>query len=312
MVEPRCVNCARRVPWLSFWGNLTATIYKIVVGVLGGSSALIADGIHSFTDVIGTSAILISRRISDRPADEDHPFGHGKAEFMGSVFIYVVLLFLSVGIFIGGVFVIISGNIAEPRIVTILAAAISVFYNVLMFRLGSCAGSKNNSPALMANAFENRTDAISSVACVLGIGAAVLIDPICDPLAAMAVGVVIFANSIVQLRESMQGLMDRALPPDAVERIRQVVLAQESVCGIGFLKSRQTGSHYWVDLGIQVPGNLSVPQSDAVAATVRGELMSRSARFHSVEVFVSAAPDIAQEPPTEPTASGDEASTRSD
>ena len=168
MVEPRCVNCARRVPWLSFWGNLTATIYKIVVGVLGGSSALIADGIHSFTDVIGTSAILISRRISDRPADEDHPFGHGKAEFMGSVFIYVVLLFLSVGIFIGGVFVIISGNIAEPRIVTILAAAISVFYNVLMFRLGSCAGSKNNSPALMANAFENRTDAISSVACVLG------------------------------------------------------------------------------------------------------------------------------------------------
>jgi cation diffusion facilitator family transporter len=290
MPKERCIRCGNRVPWISFWGNATITVYKVVVGVLGGSSALIADGIHSFTDVIGTSVIIGTRKISDRPSDEGHPYGHGKAEFLGSTFIYTVLLFLSCAIFIGGLLVILEGQTRTPRIVTLLAAVVSVAYNVVMYLLGRCAGRKNNSPAILANSFENRADAISSVAVIVGITAAILIHPVCDPIAAMLVGVIIFVNCLIQLNESLSGLMDQALSGKAVQRIKRVALAQKGVTGVDFVKTRQTGRNYWVDLGILVPGNLNVARSDNIASNVRNELMRRSERLHNVEVYVAPAP----------------------
>jgi cation diffusion facilitator family transporter len=289
MPEERCIRCGNRVPWISFWGNSTITVYKVSVGFLGGSAALIADGIHSFTDVIGTSVIIGTRKVSDRPADECHPYGHGKAEFMGSTFIYTVLLFLAGAIFIGGLLVILEGQIKTPRMVTVLAAAVSVAYNVFMYFLGTCAGKRNNSPAILANAFENRADAISSVAVIVGITAAILVNPIWDPIAAMIVGVIIFVNCLIELNKSLSGLMDRALSPEAVRRIRRIALAQVGVAGVDFIKTRQTGSDYWVDLGILVRENLDVARSDKIASAVRHELMRRSDRFRQVEVYVAPA-----------------------
>lgn len=289
MPEERCIRCGSRVPWISFWGNSTITVFKISVGFLGGSAALIADGIHSFTDVIGTSVIIGTRKVSDRPADGCHPYGHGKAEFMGSTFIYTVLLFLAGAIFVGGLLVILGGQIGTPRIVTLLAAAVSVAYNVLMHCLGMCAGKKNNSPAILANAFENRADAISSAAVIVGITAAILINPIWDPIAAMIVGVIIFVNCLIELNKSLSGLMDRALPSEAVGRIRRVALAQEGVRGVDFVKTRQTGSDYWVDLGILVREDLDVARSDKIASAVRNELMRHSEKFQNVEVYVAPA-----------------------
>ncbi|GAB4284476.1 MAG: cation diffusion facilitator family transporter [Deferrisomatales bacterium] len=290
MPEPRCVECGNRVPWISFWGNIAATVYKVTVGVLGGSSALVADGLHSFTDVIGTSAILVSRGVAGRPADDTHPYGHGKVEFMGSAFIYTVLFFLSISIFAGGVLMILEGDTDSPKLVTVLAAGVSVFYNVLMYLMGQCAGRCNNSPALLANSFENRADAISSVACIVGILLAMYVHPIFDPIAAMAVGVVIFVNCLEQMKEALSGLMDKALPPEVIERIEEVVLSQEGVSGVEFIKTRPTGTKFWVDVGIRVPGDLDVKASDAVARAVRALLMSKSERFQTVEVFVAPEP----------------------
>jgi cation diffusion facilitator family transporter len=289
MPRERCIHCGNRVPWISFWGNCTITAYKVSVGILGGSSALIADGIHSFTDVIGTSVIIGTRKVSDRPPDGCHPYGHGKAEFMGSTFIYTVLLFLAGAIFIGGLLLILEGHMRRPRIVTLLAAVVSVLYNVLMYCLGRCAGRRNNSPAILANSFENRADAISSVAVIVGIAAAILIHPVCDPIAAMVVGVIIFANCLIELNKSLSGLMDRALSREAVQRIKRVALAQKGVTGVEYIKTRQTGRDYWVDLGILVREDLTVARSDHIASEVRNELMRRSERFHDVEVYVAPA-----------------------
>ncbi len=287
MLEERCKRCGKRVPWVSFWGNSAITIYKIAVGFLGGSTALIADGIHSFTDVIGTSVIIGTRKVSDKPADKCHPYGHGKAEFMGSTFIYTVLMFLAGAIFVGGLLVIMKGDLKTPRFVTLLAAVVSVSYNVLMYLLGTCAGKRNNSPAILANAFENRADAISSVAVIIGIATAILVHPICDPIAAMIVGVIIFVNCIIELNKSLSGLMDQALSSEAVARIRRVALVQEGVAAVDFIKTRQIGSDYWVDLGILVGEKLDVTRSDKIASAVRNELMRRSERFQHVEVYVA-------------------------
>lgn len=287
MPDERCARCGHRVAWTSFWGNLSLTFYKVLIGVLGGSSALIADGFHSFTDVIGTSVILFSRRISGRPADGSHPYGHGKAEYLAAVFVYVVLVVLATALILGAIVVMRSGDVQAPQSITLLGAGISVFYNTIMYLLGQCAGRRNNSPALLANSFENRADAISSVAVMVGIVLAVTVHPVCDPLAALAVGVVILWNAITQLREASHGLMDKSLPDEVVRRIAGMAVAHAGVTGVDFVKSRRSGTHFWVDLGIGVSPSIGVAEADVIAREVRGDLMRRSERFGDVQVYVS-------------------------
>jgi cation diffusion facilitator family transporter len=287
MPAERCIRCGQRVTWLCFAGNLFMAIYKILIGILGGSGALIADGVHSFTDVIGTSAVLWARRVSGAPADERHHYGHGKAEFLGSAFVYGTLSVLAIGIVFAGAMVIVHGEMAAPGIATPLAAGVSILCNGLMYYLGRCAGERNNSPALMANAFENRADALSSVASITGIVLAIFVHPICDPIAAMLVGVVILINAIHQLVDSLRGLMDKALPKEVVRRIETVAAAHPDVTGVEFVKTRQTGTRFWVDVGIRVRDELRVGDCDDVATAVRRELMGRSERLENVAVFVS-------------------------
>jgi cation diffusion facilitator family transporter len=286
MPDEKCISCGRRVPWYAFFGNLSLTVFKIVVGFLGGSSALIADGFHSFTDVIGTSVILVSCRISEKPADAGHPYGHGKVEFMSATFIYVVLIVLATGIFVGGVTVIVHWELKAPSVLTFLAGGVSILYNVIMYNLGQCAGKRNRSPALLANSFENRADAISSMAVVIGIVLAITVHPILDPIAACIVGVIIFVNCVVELRKSVGGLMDKSLAPDAVERIKQVVLGRRGISDVTFVRSRPIGTNYWLDIGVQVDAECPVDRAEAIAAEVRAELMRRSQHFHTVEVFL--------------------------
>jgi cation diffusion facilitator family transporter len=289
MADERCVRCGRRVPWYAVAGNVSLTVFKVSVGLLGGSKALVADGIHSLTDVIGTSVIIISRRVAERPADDEHPYGHGKVEFMSSAFIYILLLVISAGIFTSGLLSIIEWKLHPPNFVTVLGAAVSIGYNVYMYKLGTCAGRRNGSPALLANAFENRADAISSFAVIIGICLAMFAHPVCDPVAAMMVGIIIFVNCVVELGKAAAGLMDKSLPGDTLARIRSLVVQQRGVKAVTFIKSRSTGNKYWLDIGVQVKRSLPVSRADTIADEIRSALMRRSSHIHSVEVFI--APD---------------------
>jgi cation diffusion facilitator family transporter len=237
--------------------------------------------------VIGTISVLVSRAISANPADEEHHYGHGKVEFMSSAFVYIILIFLSAAIFVGGVLMIVHVRYRKPEPIALLASCVSILVNGLMYNLGLCAGKRTNSPALLANAFENRADALSAIAVVVGVSASVLIHPIFDPIAAMLVGVHIFLNSVKQLKTSAGGLTDKSLPPEYVQRIRSVVRQQGGVESVEFVKTRQTGSNYWVDIGIRVDGDCNVCESEVIAATVRAEIMRRSEKIDSVEVFIA-------------------------
>lgn len=285
MIDPdRCRRCARVAPWWSFAGNLTLAIHKLVVGILGGSAALVADAFHSFADVLGSSTILVSTRVASKAPDAEFPYGRGKAEFIGAVFVYVVLLFFAFGIVWEAIQSMLAADIRPPHYVTAAGALVSVLYNYTMYKFTACAGARNNSPAIMADAFENRADALSSVAVIGGIIAARLIHPICDPIAALVVGLVIIWNCQEQLRGATQGLMDRGLPPERIDAIKEKVLGQPGVCGIAYLRTRQSGVRYWIDLGIRVPDALTVDQADRVANAVRGTVGS-SPQCHYVEVY---------------------------
>jgi cation diffusion facilitator family transporter len=281
-----CRRCARVAPWYSFWGNLALAIHKLVVGILGQSTALVADAVHSFGDVIGSSSILIATRMAGKKPDDKFPYGRGKAEFVSAVFVYVMLLFLATAIMVSSIRSILANEISPPHFVTAASAVVSVLYNYIMYKFTKCAGLRNNSPAILADAFENRADAISSAAVIVGIIAARLIHPILDPIAALIVCVIIFWNCQEQLREAAAGLMDRGLPEDRIDGIRKAAAAQLGVSAVTFVRSRQTGVHFWIDLGIEVKPGVTVEESDAISASVR-EAVSKTPQCHFVDVYVS-------------------------
>jgi cation diffusion facilitator family transporter len=178
-----------------------------------------------------------------------------------------------------------AGTTDPPHYLTVLGALVSVIYNYLMYRFASCVGLRVNSPAIMADAFENRTDAISSVACIVGIIAALLIHPVCDAIAALAVGGVILHNSIEQLREATAGLMDAGLPADRVADIERRVLLREEVARIVYLRSRQIGAGFWVDLGVELEPRMTLKKAAGIALEIEREVGARNMVTHA-EVYV--------------------------
>jgi cation diffusion facilitator family transporter len=166
----------------------------------------------------------------------------------------------------------------------LLGAVVSIAYNYIMFGYATCVGRRNNSPAILADAFENKADAISSVACVGGILGAMFIHPICDPIAALMVGLLIFWNCQEQLREAARGLLDMGLEPEDVEHIKKIALKYEGVLAVSFVKTRRTGARYWMDIGVEVPADLHVDRIDEIAAGIRDELKTNPL-CHHVEVF---------------------------
>ena len=288
-VEPaNCRRCAKAVPWFSLWGNLALGVYKLVVGTVGRSQALVADALHSFADVIGSTGILIATKVSSKDPDDYLPYGRGKAEFIGAAFVYTVLLFFAGGISFTAIKSIISGEMHPPHFVTVLGAVVSVLYNFIMYKYATCVGQRNHSPAILADAFENRADAISSVACIGGILGAMFVHPICDPIAALVVGIIIFFNCKEQLIEAAKSLMDGGLEPEDVEKIRGIVARQPGVVGVPFLRTRRTGARFWFDVGIEVSPDTGVEEADRVAMAIRG-LVKRHPQSHHVEVYVSSA-----------------------
>jgi cation diffusion facilitator family transporter len=280
-----CKNCARIAPWYSFWGNLALAIHKLVVGLLGRSTALVADAVHSFGDVLGSTSVVISTRMAGKQPDRKFPFGRGKAEFVSAVFVYVMLLLLAAGIVFTSVRSILRGDISPPHLVTAASAVVSVLYNYLMYKFTTCVGRRNSSPAILADAFENRADAIASAAVILGIVAARFIHPICDPIAALIVGLIIFWNCQEQLRKAAEGLMDRGLPPEDLDAIGKCAAAQPGVVGVAFLRTRQTGVRYWIDIGVEVSPELTVDAADEIVGAVRNAV-SATPQCHFVEVYV--------------------------
>jgi cation diffusion facilitator family transporter len=300
--EAGCRRCAKVVPWASFWGNFSLAVYKLVVGVLGGSAALVADAVHSFADVIGSGGILVATKVSAKSPDEDFPYGRGKAEFIGAAFVYTILLFFAGGIIIASVQAMLNDELEAPHFATLLGGVVSVLYNVVMYKYATCAGRRNDSPAILADAFENRADAISSTACIVGILGALVIHPICDPIAALVVGIIIAWNCQEQLREAATGLMDNGLSRKETEILTNLALGHAEVQGVPFVRTRKMGPRFWADLGIEVRSDLGVEEADEVAAAIAREVKGLPRCLHA-EVYVVSSSDPTSEthgPPGEP------------
>ena len=283
-MEEKCVRCGKAIPVVCFFGHTTLAIFKTVVGVLAGSKGLVADGLHSASDIIATVMVMITLRISGKKDDESHPWGHGKSEFVGAIIVYAILLGIAIVIFWDAMHAMLSGNKRPPHMVAFFAAVVAVIANFILSGYAYCAGKKLNSPGMVAIANENKADMISGVAVLIGVLAANMGFVILDSVAAIIVGLIIAKTAITLGLASFKDIMDASLPTEKQRLIEKTVLQYREVKGINFLNTRRVGHSVWIDMDIAIDPDKTVKEAHAIVKEVRQALIRRFKHIKDVSI----------------------------
>jgi cation diffusion facilitator family transporter len=267
-------------------GNILLSILKFAAGILGNSSAMIADAIHSASDIVASFFVYIGIKISKKPADEGHPYGHFKAEVVTTLIVGVMLWMAGVEIIKTAIETIRSGDIQTPGMIALVAAVISIGVKEIMYRFTYKAGKEINSPSTIANAMDHRSDAYSSVATLIGIGAARMGFPIMDPIAGIVVSLFIFRMGYEIVVEAVKQIMDENVGDDMIEEVRTLSANVEGVVDTHDIRIRQSGSVYLIDMDIVVDGNITMKMAHDICDDVRADLQNKMDRIEEVRVHI--------------------------
>jgi cation diffusion facilitator family transporter len=285
-----CKDCREEVVWWAFYVNICQTAFKGVLGFLSGSAGLLADSLHSGADVVASAVTMFCVKMSDKPADERYPYGYGNIQYISSAIVGMILLFGAMFLMYESVLKIMSGNLEAPSIVAALGAAVTIVTNELMYRYQVCVGNENNSPAIIANAWDNRSDAMSSVAVLVGVVASVIGFPIADTLAAIGVSLLVGKIGIELISESVKGLMDSSVDVEILQTAWQVTMENPQVHSIYFMRGRNVGEEVHLDIRLRVDPSLRVKDSTAVAEAVKARIQQELPHARDIRLFVSPAP----------------------
>ncbi len=255
--------------------NLLLLIFKFVAGIVGHSAAMVADSVHSLSDFVTDIVVILFVRLSGRPADEDHDYGHGKFETLATLFVSLALLGVAVMLFVNGVVDIVSAlhgeKLETPGLVALIAAAASIVIKEILYRYTVRCGKKVNSQVVVANAWHHRSDALSSIGVLVGVAGAMLMGgswSILDPIAATIVSVFIAKVAYNLLLPSLEELLERSLPKEVEQRILDIILSVDGVSSPHHLRTRRIGNAYAIEVHIRMDGNLTLTQAHAVTTAV--------------------------------------------
>ncbi len=275
---------------ITLWGvavNLALAIMKIAGGIFGQSQALLADGIHSLSDLASDAMVLLAVKHAGEDADEDHPYGHARYETLATVALGILLMGVATGIAYDAILRLEHPNeIAVPALFTLIIAAISIVSNEGLYHATRTVAKKINSPLLEANAWHHRSDAVSSIVVLIGIGATYIGYPILDAVASILVALMIAKIGLSLSRQSVQELVDTALEPEMVEQIKQTILDIEDVRQLHLLRTRRMGHNALVDVHIQVSPKLSVSEGHHITESVEIDLKNRFEEVNDVTVHI--------------------------
>ena len=276
---PPEVSTIRHVTWIGFWINAILMILKIAFGIYGHSDALVADGVHSVSDFATDFIILILVGIAYKKADTAHPYGHGKFETFASLLIAVILFIVAVGIGISGVETIRSVFRGEllprPDLWTLIIALVSILAKELLYHYTVRAGRRINSSSLIANAWHHRSDAISSVATLIGVSAGYFLGDIwriADPIASILIAVFIAVSAIKIALPSVNELLEISLPPSEVEKVAATIAGVDGVKAYHRLRTRRNGHSLIIDTHIKVDPAINVAAGHDIASAVERAL----------------------------------------
>ena len=262
--------------------NFLLLIFKFVSGIVGHSAAMIADAVHSLSDFVTDILVLVFVKISSKPADKDHRYGHGKFETLATAIIGAVLMAVGIGIFYQGatsIYAVYNGQVLpSPGYIALIAAAVSIVSKEAVYWYTTIKGKKLNSQAVVANAWHHRSDAFSSIGTLLGIGGAILGGEkwaVLDPIAAVVVSIFIVKVAISILNGSLQELLEHALPKTVQEEIKQLILSVDGVSEPHHLRTRRVGSNYAIEVHIRMDGNLSLNEAHHITSLVEKKLKEK-------------------------------------
>lgn len=280
----RCGQCGDRAAWAGIWTSTVLFVLKLIVGVTSGSKACIADGLHSASNIITASVIILSQRIGTRSADSRFHYGYGKVEFLAAGLISLLIT--------AGAVVLVSVSIkhmirepsAPPHFSALLMALISIGANEMLFRFMRCAGTQLKSQTILASAWANRADCFSSLAVIVGVVGGKLGFHHLDPIAAFFVVAVIIKVSIKILVGSVKALMDSSVNDAYGKDIETIVQGIEEVRAISGLKTRHIGQKIWVELDILVDPQCTIRDGHVIADRVKDVLLEKKRDLERVLV----------------------------
>lgn len=273
--------------------NVVLFVFKLVAGLLGGSAAMIADAVHSLSDFITDLVVLMFVKLSSKPEDSDHEYGHEKYETLATSIIGIALLAVGLMIMINGVRDIISAiggeQLHQPGMIALWAAIISIVLKEWVYRFTVKAGRKYDSQAVIANAWHHRSDALSSIGTAVGIGGAILLGPkwaILDPIAAVVVSVFIIVAAWQLTKRSTGELLEQSLPEDIKKEIEEIVAREPMTSEVHHLRTRRIGNHIAIEMHLRMPGDITLYESHQHATNIERELRKRFGPFTHIGLHV--------------------------
>lgn len=259
--------------------NLILTAIKIIAGVVGKSGAMIADGIHSLSDLASDIVVLVFVPIAGKAKDKDHQYGHGKFETLATLVVSLILMVVAIRLVASSAKSIISalsGNILpKPGYIALAAAIISIVSKEILYQYTALVARRTDSSVCKANAWHHRSDALSSIGSLLGIGGAVILGnkwTILDPVAAVIIGLMILFVAIKMAKAPIEELMEKSLDEKTEKEITDIILATEGVQNMHNLKTRRNGQSKIIDCHIRVKRTISIVEAHDIATNVEKNL----------------------------------------
>lgn len=275
----------KEIVHITLWGsavNVALTVLKFVAGILGCSAAMIADAVHSLSDLLTDFVVLLFVKISNRPADSEHPYGHGKYETLATSIVAIALLAAGGVLLAEGIEKIVAAFRGEtlkvPGRIALWAALISIAAKELIYQLTMRVARRVDSTALEANAWHHRTDALSSVATAAGIGGALLFGgrwALLDPVAAALVSVFILIAAVKLLHEAIQELLEKRLPEEVERQICDIVAEDREMSELHQLRTRRVGHVYSIEMHLRMHGNISLYEAHRHSMLLEQRLRDR-------------------------------------
>lgn len=271
-----------RVTLVGSAGNMALLTFKFIAGILGHSSAMIADAIHSLSDFITDVVVLAFVRVSAKPQDESHDYGHGKFETLATFFIGLALIAVATGIIVSGLLAFsrwLKGEeIQAPDRLALWAAVLSLIVKEILYQYTIRAGRRLDSQAVIANAWHHRSDALSSIGTTIGIGGAVLLGnrwTVLDPLASIVVGLMLIKVAVELLKQSMGELTECSLPEDTEREIVSIIKSFPGIFEPHNLRTRKIGNRIAIEAHVRMDGSISLTEAHDRASAIERSLKEK-------------------------------------
>lgn len=252
--------------------NIILGLVKVIAGIIASSNAMIADGVHSFSDVITTFGVIIGLKLSNKPDDKCHPYGHEKIESISALFLAMILFAVAIGIGFGGIVSIINGDVKKPGVLAILAAIISIIVKEWMYFYTIKYAKKLNSSSLRADAWHHRSDSLSSLGALVGIITARMGFPIFDSAVAVIISIIIMKVAYDVIQESIGQLIDSSAKEENVREFYSRLKGIDGIRRIDSLKTRQHANKIYVDVEVSVDSILTVEEGHHIAVLIHNSI----------------------------------------